>query len=91
MCSVTKCKLVTFRLNSVFFLFKKADYGTSLAVQWLRLHARNAGTAGSIPGRGTKIPRATRRSQKVKRTIINDKKIGCMCVHSYACTRKIII
>ena len=47
--------------------------GTSLAVQWLRLHAPNAGSPGSIPGQGTrsympqlrvrtlqlKIPRAT--------------------------------
>ena len=28
---------------------------TSLVVQWLRLHASNAGDAGSIPGQGTKI------------------------------------
>ena len=28
---------------------------TSLVVQWLRLHASNAGNAGSIPGQGTKI------------------------------------
>ena len=32
--------------------------GTSLAVQWLRLHASTAGGAGSIPGWGTKIPHA---------------------------------
>ena len=30
--------------------------GTSLAVQWLRLRASNAGGAGCTPGRGTKIP-----------------------------------
>ena len=30
--------------------------GTSLAVQWLRLHASSAEGAGSIPGQGTKIP-----------------------------------
>ena len=30
--------------------------GTSLAVQWLRLCASNEGSAGSIPGWGTKIP-----------------------------------
>ena len=29
--------------------------GTSLAVQWLRLHAPNAGGTGSISGRGNKI------------------------------------
>ena len=30
--------------------------GTSLAAQWLRLCTFTAGDAGSIPGRGTKIP-----------------------------------
>ena len=30
--------------------------GTSLAVQWLRLY--NAGSWGSIPGQGAKIPHA---------------------------------
>ena len=29
------------------------EEGTSLAVQWLRLCAPNAGGMGSIPGRGT--------------------------------------
>ncbi|TEA34221.1 hypothetical protein DBR06_SOUSAS2710098, partial [Sousa chinensis] len=28
--------------------------GNSLVVQWLRLHAPNAGGPGSIPGQGTK-------------------------------------
>ena len=32
--------------------------GTSLAGQWLRLHAAAAGGMGSIPGPGTKIPHA---------------------------------
>ena len=32
--------------------------GTSLAVQWLRLHASTAGAVGLTPGWGTKIPRA---------------------------------
>ena len=60
--------------------------GTSLAVQWLRLHASTAISAaaysaiaaaaaalklfwtnGSIPGRGTKIPHAARRSHRRKR------------------------
>ena len=31
---------------------------TSLAAQWLRLCPSNAGDAGLIPGRGTKIPHA---------------------------------
>ena len=30
-------------------------WGTSLAVQWLRLQASTAGNMGSTPGRGTKI------------------------------------
>ena len=38
----------------------------SLAVQWLRLHASNAGDMGWIPGRGTKIPHASRCSKKKK-------------------------
>ena len=33
--------------------------GTSLAAQWLRLRAPNAGVTGWIPSRGTKIPHAT--------------------------------
>ena len=33
--------------------------GTSLVVQWLRLHVPNARSMGSIPGLGTKIPSAT--------------------------------
>ena len=40
--------------------------GTSLAIQWLRLHTSNVGGTGSIPGRGTKIPHATQRGQKFK-------------------------
>ena len=36
-------------------LKEKDDHGTSLVVQWLRLHASTAGDTGSIPGQGTKI------------------------------------
>ena len=37
----------------------KSGYaGTSLAVQWLRLCASTVAGMGSIPGQGTKIPRA---------------------------------
>ena len=46
------------------FFFKK---GTSLAVQWLRLCASNAGGAGSIPGRVTKIPHAKKKIKKKQR------------------------
>ena len=38
--------------------------GTSLAVQWLRLHVSIAGGVGSIPSWGIKILLATQRSQK---------------------------
>ena len=41
------------------------NHGTCLAVQWLKLLISNAGDAGSIPGGGTKIPHATRHSQKI--------------------------
>ena len=37
---------------------EKQDIGTTLAVQWLRLHAPTAGGMGSIPGWGTKVPHA---------------------------------
>ena len=33
---------------------EKEIKGTSLVVQWLRLHAPNAGGLGSIPGQGTR-------------------------------------
>ena len=45
--------------NSLFFktqgLVKDSGLiGTSLVVQWVRLHAPNAGGPGSIPGQGTR-------------------------------------
>ena len=39
---------------------------TSLAAQWLGLHACTTGGMGPIPGCGTKIPHATWHSQKKK-------------------------
>ena len=39
-------------------------WGTSLAVQWLRLQASTAGNMGSTPGRGTKILHVTRYGKK---------------------------
>ena len=41
--------------------------GTSLAVQWLRLHASIAGGVGSIPGHGTKIPSCCVAKKKEKK------------------------
>ena len=51
-------------------LKKEQLAGTPLVVQWLRLHASNAGDTGSILGRGTKIPHAawpTRKLEKKKK------------------------
>ena len=45
---------------------KKPTIGTSLKVQWLRLHASSAGGVGLIPGGRTKIPHASQHSQKIK-------------------------
>ena len=44
----------------------KSFSGTSLVVQWLRLHTSNAGGRGSVPGQGIKIPHATWYSKKKK-------------------------
>ena len=38
--------------------------GTSLVVQWLRLHASTAGGEGSVSGWGTKIPLAKDTAKK---------------------------
>ena len=40
--------------------------GTSLPVQWLGLRASTAGGAGSIPGRGTRMPHAVQHGQRKK-------------------------
>ena len=48
-------------------LQKQHHEGTSLEVQRLRLCASTAGSAGSIPGRGTKVPHAAWCGQKVKK------------------------
>ena len=59
---------------------------TSLAVQWLRLHASTAGGTGSIPGQGTKILHAVRPkpNQKKERSKQTKNHITCIpCVHVY--------
>ena len=53
--SLTRAHIFLTQKINAFFL-KSIECGTSLAVQWLRLHTCNAGVAGSIPGRKTKIP-----------------------------------
>ena len=45
---------------------KLRDIGTSLAVQWLGVHASTARGMGSIPRRGAKIPQAGWHGQKRK-------------------------
>ena len=43
---------------AILYLTIKFMYGTSLVVQWLKLHIFNAGEPGLIPGWGIKIPYA---------------------------------
>ena len=51
--------------------------GTSLVVQWLRLHPPNAGGAGWIPGWGMKIPHAARCS-KNKQIVVVVQSLSCV-------------
>ena len=57
-----------------FKLLKNLDLRDFSAVQWLRLHAPDAGGAGSIPGWETKIPHAAWRSQTNKQTKAKQEK-----------------
>ena len=50
--------IIDFPVMNTYWLLKKMCYGISLAVQWLRLCASNAGGADLIPGCETKIPHA---------------------------------
>ena len=40
--------------TSTYFCVKNKVEGTSLVVQWIGLHAPNAGGPGSIPGQGSR-------------------------------------
>ena len=51
--------------------FKRFSLGTSLVVQWLRLHTPNAGGPGSIPDQGTRSHMLQLRSGTVKSIQIN--------------------
>ena len=42
------------RKSCLDWRFRKSHSGTSLVVQWVRLHASSAGGPGSISGRGTR-------------------------------------
>ena len=62
-----------FVLNALllFGLYKKVFlYGTSLAVQWLRLHASTAKGIGSVPTGETKIAHALCSMEKKKKTTV---------------------
>ena len=48
-------------------VYKRNTFGTFLVVQWLRLHASNAGGTGSIPSWGTKIPHVMRPKDKERK------------------------
>ena len=52
-----------FSLSTCEVVLRIKQEGTSLVVQWLRLHAPSAGSLGSIPGWGTKISHATQHGQ----------------------------
>ena len=58
----------------LIFALDKNIAGTSQVVQWLRLHASTAGSTGSIPGWGTKIPHAACMAKKNQKT--NKQNIG---------------
>ena len=52
----------------IFDLTEKAK-GTSLAVQWLRIHASTTGELGLAPGRGPTTCRAQPKKEEKKPTI----------------------
>ena len=55
---------------------KTNEQGISPVVQWLRLHASNAGGMGSIPGQGTKIPHIVWLGEKSKKKINKRRRKG---------------
>ena len=60
-CALFLLRLLLFLLYEVLRI---VAVGTSLVVQWLRLHAYNAGNVGSIPGWGIKIIHACGTAKK---------------------------
>ena len=64
----------TFNSICIVLFLKKRNLGTSLAVQWLGLGALTDRALGSIPGWGTKIPKAMRHSQKKKKKKKKERK-----------------
>ena len=58
--------------DSMFEIYLSINcLGTSLVVQWIRLHTSSVGDTGSIPSQVTKIPHATQCGQKKKKSYPN--------------------
>ena len=53
-------------MTNAFYVNEVLNLGTSLVVQWLKLHISTVGGTGLIPDHGTKILHATWHSQKNK-------------------------
>ena len=51
-------------MSCVYVGIKNVFIGTSLVIQWLRLHTYTAGTESSMPARGTKTLQAVMGGQK---------------------------
>ena len=65
--------------------FKYQEFGKSLVVQWLGLHASTAGGTDSIPGCGTKIPHAMQYGQKEKNKNKNKKTLKQISTKNLQC------
>ena len=63
---ITQGKLRPFDLKKKNLFQKYKRLGTSLAVQWLRLHTSTIEGTGSTSGQGTKIPHAIQHGQNIK-------------------------
>ena len=74
-------------LTIIHMCFKICLLGTSLAVQWLRLHAPHAKDISSIPGQGTKIMLygAAKNKTKLKKIKITTSKIWFFFSLHYNC------
>ena len=77
-------------LTHVSLIVEKSPMGTSLAVQWLRLHASTAGGTGLISGLGTEIPHAEWSGQnkqtnrmKLKKKIKNKNHLWLSSAHRF--------
>ena len=65
-----KCKVCKAFVTTSNMKYLNISLGTFLVVQWLRISAFSAGSAGSIPGWRTEIPYAARCSQKLNKKIL---------------------